>query len=343
MVGAVIGLWQPSHSKSIPFTPGEYRIFALAMDAPAELPFPHAGEAFSLGAAVVWAFAVIMLRAAGDKLPPLALNVFKNALAFALLVVTLIALGKPLLPAVARNDALVLVLSGVLGLAVADTLFLAGLNRLGAGRAAIVDCLYSPFMFLCASAMLGEAIPPWTFAALWLVVLAVLVGAWEPGPTGEKKPAVSRGQLLLGILLGGGAMLVMSVGIVMARPVLQRTDLLWAVAVRLAAGALVPALVALCTARHRADLRRAFTPGKDWAITLPAAIVGTYLSMILWVGGMKYTGHAAVSAILNQTSTLFTLVLATLILRERLTVRRVIAILLGIAGALLATLPNVAR
>ena len=312
------------------------------MNGPAPLPFPHAGEAFSLGAAVVWAFAVILLRASGDRVPPLALNTFKNALALLLLLVTMAALGRPLFPAVAGADVLVLIASGVLGLAVADTLFLAGLNRLGAGRAAIVDCLYSPFMFLCAAALLGEAIPPWTFVALWLVVLAVLVGA-EQGPTGEAPRAAgptSRGQLLLGILLGAGAMLVMSVGIILARPVLQRTDLLWAVAVRLAAGALAPALVALASARHRADLRRAFTPSPAWRVTLPAAFVGTYLSMIFWVGGMKYTGHAAVSAILNQTSTLFTLVLATVILRERLTLRRVIAIGLGIAGALLATLPG---
>lgn len=304
-------------------------------------PFPLAGEAFSLLAAVVWAAAVVLLRLGGERVPPLALNTFKNALALVLLGLTLLVAGVSFRQPVPAQDLLVLIVSGLLGLGVADTLFLASLNRLGAGRSAVVDCLYSPFMFLCAAVWLKEPLAARILGALALVVLAVLVAGWEPAPSGSGRSTpgeTGRAQVLVGVLLGALAMLTMSVGIVLAKPVLERTDAIWATTVRLTGGAALPALLALSTRGGRGDLRRAFTPGPAWRITIPAAVVGTYLSMLLWIAGMKFA-QATVAAILNQTSTVFTLLLATLVLREPLTGRRVLAILLGCGGALLATLP----
>ena len=48
--------------------------------------------------------------------------------------------------------------SGVVGIAVADTLVFAGLNILGAGRAAVVDCSYAPILVLFSFLLLGETL-----------------------------------------------------------------------------------------------------------------------------------------------------------------------------------------
>jgi len=62
--------------------------------------------------------------------------------------------------------------------------------------------------------------------------------------------------------------------------------------------------------------------------------------MILWLGGLKYA-QASVAAVLNQTATIFTILLAALILREPLTRFRIVAAALAMAGVLLITLtPN---
>jgi drug/metabolite transporter (DMT)-like permease len=52
---------------------------------------------------------------------------------------------------------------------------------------------------------------------------------------------------------------------------------------------------------------------------------------------MKYT-LASTASVLNQTSAIFTLILATVFLRERLTVRKSLAILMGFAGGAIAVL-----
>jgi drug/metabolite transporter (DMT)-like permease len=58
--------------------------------------------------------------------------------------------------------------------------------------------------------------------------------------------------------------------------------------------------------------------------------------MVLWLAGMKYT-QAATAAALNQTSNIFIFIFAAILLKERITAVRLVAIGLGVAGALLVT------
>jgi drug/metabolite transporter (DMT)-like permease len=56
-----------------------------------------------------------------------------------------------------------------------------------------------------------------------------------------------------------------------------------------------------------------------------------------WIAGMKFT-DTGTAAILNQTSTIFILVFASLFLHEPFTLRRSIAAALAFAGILMVTL-----
>jgi DME family drug/metabolite transporter len=304
------------------------------------LDFPHAGEVYSVLCALLWSFAVLLLRKSGESTSPVALNLFKNVLAVVFIIITVAVVphdgAKDLGPAQWTGAQWArLAGSGFLGLGVSDTLFLAALNRLGAGRAAIVDCFYSPSIILWASLLLpDEHATAWVFLALGLVISAVLVGAWEPGAGHSTE---KRADLALGFVLGVGAMVVLAFAIVLARPVLQVSDPWWATLVRLGAGLLLPSVMA-CAPSNRAAVLAAFTPGAHWRALLPAAFVGTYLSMVIWILSFKFSVNTVIASILNQSSTVFTLILATVVLREPLTGRRVLAIVLGSAGALVAGL-----
>ncbi len=299
--------------------------------------FPHAGETYSLLSAVVWAVAVILFRKSGDVVPPRALNVFKNTVALGLVALTMLALGTSFLPRDrSTSDWLELLLSGALGLGVADSLVFAGLNRIGASRFAVVDCSYTPSIFLCSALYLHEDLGALKLAGAALVGCAVLVGTLEPKEEGDEKP-LERGRLISGVGFGLSSMFVMAVGVVIAKPVLSHTtvDPWWAIGVRLAGGAFTSLVIALAYG-DRHELALAFTPGPHWRVVLPATVVGTYFSMGLWILGIKFT-QVTISSVLNQTSTIFTLIFATLFLGEKLTWRRVVAIVLGFAGAALVS------
>jgi drug/metabolite transporter (DMT)-like permease len=74
---------------------------------------------------------------------------------------------------------------------------------------------------------------------------------------------------------------------------------------------------------------------KEWFAVFGSA-VAAYLQMILWLGGMKYA-QASIAAVLNQTATIFTIVLAALILHEPITRVRIGAAALAMAGVVLIT------
>ncbi|MCW8800724.1 MAG: EamA family transporter, partial [Desulfobacter sp.] len=73
---------------------------------------------------------------------------------------------------------------------------------------------------------------------------------------------------------------------------------------------------------------------KAWLNAFPATVSGNYIALLLWVAGMKYT-TASRAGVLNQMSTIFLFILATVWLKEKMTAQRLAAILLAIAGAYL--------
>jgi drug/metabolite transporter (DMT)-like permease len=78
-------------------------------------------------------------------------------------------------------------------------------------------------------------------------------------------------------------------------------------------------------------------PSRSWRIAIPAAVLGAYVAMIIWIAGMKYT-QASTASILNQTSAVFVLPIAAVVLRESVTARKILAVALAVAGVALVTL-----
>lgn len=297
-----------------------------------EAPFPFAGEILSASCALFWAVAVLLFKKSGELVGPITLNLFKNVVGATLLAITLLLRPAPLMPpGVPLLDLLTLFASGVIGIAIADSLFLASLNRLGAGRSAIVDCLYSPFVVLCAWLYLGEPLGVSLLVAVGLMVSAILLGAWMPNDDGT--PVADPRALHIGVLMGVGSMFLMAVGIVLAKPVLNRSDPLWATEVRLMGGLAFLAVQTVLSRPLRAEAARVLVPGPSWRVLIPAALIGTYLALILWTAGMTWT-RTGTASVLNQLSNVFVLLLAWPFLGERITWRKAGAIGLGLLGGL---------
>jgi drug/metabolite transporter (DMT)-like permease len=290
------------------------------------------GETLAAASGLVWAVAVVLFRISGRRVHPVGLNLAKTVLALAAMVPTLLILGESLAPAVPASTIGLLLLSGVLGIAVSDTLFFSALNRLGAGLTAIVDCFYSPFVIALSFALLGERLTLVQLAGAGLVISAVLTLSKE-----GKLERIGRRDLVLGIVYGILAMFFVAFGIVMVKPVLGSVSVFWATLVRLAGGSI--ALVALVPfLRNRRAILAPLGDPRNWKALLPAAFLGSYLSLILWMGGMKYA-KASVAAVLNQLNTIFIVIIAAIVLRERLTGWKVLAVVLAFVGAYLASRP----
>jgi drug/metabolite transporter (DMT)-like permease len=302
-----------------------------SMSAPTATVHPL-GEILALSSGLAWAIAVILFRISGRRIHPVGLNLGKNVLGLALLAPTLLLLGQPLAPSVAASKTGLLLLSGILGIAVSDTLFFHALNRLGASLTAIVDCFYSPFVIALSFVLLGERLTLVQLAGAALVVSAVLTVSKE-----GKLERIEGKDLALGIVYGILAMFFVALGIVMVKPVLGEVSVLWATFVRVIGG--TAALVLLVPVlKNRRTVLAPLVDRRNWRTLAAAAFFGSYLSLILWTGGMKYA-KASVAAILNQLNTIFVVVIAAVVLKERLTGWKIAAVVLAFVGAYLASKP----
>lgn len=285
------------------------------------------GELLALLAALLWSLSVVLFKRS-EAIHPQGLNLFKNVTSVVLLSLTLLVLGVPIASDRDPSDWLRLVLSGVLGLGLADTVFFMALRRLGPGLLAIVECAYSPLVVLLAVLFLGESLS-WGFLLGAGIVVSGVV--WVSSEKIDRPPEMTRG-----ILLGVFAVSCMAVGITLAKPALDSGHLVELTLIRLVSGVAFQ-LVWIALDRRQRPALAVLRPQAVWRTLFPASFLGSYLAMMCWIGGFKWA-DASVAAVLGQTATVFTIALGVLILREPLTRRRVGGAVLAMAGALVIVL-----
>jgi drug/metabolite transporter (DMT)-like permease len=69
---------------------------------------------------------------------------------------------------------------------------------------------------------------------------------------------------------------------------------------------------------------------------IAGAFFGTFLSVIFWLSGFKYT-LAGRAAIYNQLSTIFIILLAAIFLKEVMTKRKWFSVFLAMSGAIIVS------
>jgi drug/metabolite transporter (DMT)-like permease len=293
--------------------------------------YPYLGQMLALLSSIIWAFAVILFRKSGETVHPIALNLFKNLLAIILILPTMAIFHQSLILAVPLNKYLIFLLSGILGMAIADTLFFMSLNKIGASLIAIVTCTYSPFIITLSVIFLKESLAILQIFGAVLIVLAVLLTTRI-----KHIDHITRRTILLGILWGTLSNAATAVGIILIKPLLSTTPLLWATEIRLIGGFLSLLIVTLFLPMRR-QIFMSLSTMKGLGYSIGGTIVGTYLAVIIWLAGMKYTS-ASIASALNQTSSVFVFLFAALILKEKVTLHRTLTIILAIAGVFLVFL-----
>jgi drug/metabolite transporter (DMT)-like permease len=289
---------------------------------------PYLGESLAIAAAIIWAMAVVFFKKSGETVHPIGLNLFKNFLALILILPTIWIFGFTLFREAPARDYLLILLSGALGIGISDTLFFKCLNMIGAGRSAIVACLYSPLIIVLSIIFLDERLTLLQFFGTALIISAVLTSLGK-----DEKSHISRRQIVIGMIYGALAYLATAVSVVIVKPILNRSPLLWVTEFRLIGGILVLFLVLIFHPDRKKILSPLMTL-RSWVYTFSGSFMGAYLSMIAWLGAIQLT-QASIAAALSQSSVIFIFVFAILLLHEPLDWRKTVGIILGIGGSIL--------
>jgi drug/metabolite transporter (DMT)-like permease len=284
------------------------------------------GALAALAAALCWTLASSLWHRLPTSLSAVQLNLLKNLLALVLLAPAL-----ALQPwRVGWDPLLLLAASGVLGIALGDSLYFAALRRLGTRRCLTLDAGGPAVTAVAGFLWLAEWPSPLQWLGVGLISLAVLlVARQKPERSPAAGLAVPAAAQRLGVLLALGALLCGSGGALLARAALRAGELdpLQSAVFRLAAASLVllPLLrgVPASPPRPRPAQRR-------WPLWLAATLLGTSAGIALQQTALQHL-PGALAVALMATAPVMALPLAPLE-GDRPGVVGVLAALLALGG-----------
>jgi len=273
------------------------------------------GVVAALSAALLWAAASFLFSRLGQDIPPLPLNLFKGVLGLLLLTLTLLPGGLGRLQP-DRQAWMWLGVSGLLGISLGDTAYLAALNRLGARRTLLITTLAPPMTALFGFIAIGESLS----TTAWVGILLTTAGvAWVISErTYDTTPPR---QMRHGIALGLLAALAQSSAVILSRAAFLHSTVtaLQSAIIRLAAGVAGLVLWMILTRQPLLPNRAFRQQPRLLGLAFAATFLGTYLAM--WLQQVSLThAPAGIVQTLLATSPLFSLPLAAAS-GERITLR----------------------
>lgn len=278
------------------------------------------GGAMALLSAAAWALGSVLFGRLGEEVSEAGMNLFKCLVGTLLLGAALVATGAPPLDGQTISY---LVVSGVIGIAIGDTLFFGALVRLGPKLTLIVSNVGPAFTVILAVSLLGERLSGVGAAGMALTLAGATLVSWRrAGPACG--PRASRG-----ILWALGAALSTAVAVVLAKVGVREISALEGTTVRVFAGGVALGLLGAVRGTLGTWLGPLRRPRTLWF-----ALGAVFVSMSgfwLFLLGLKY-GDASGVSVLNSTTPLFVLPIAAMASRERIAASEVAGALMGTVG-----------
>jgi len=300
-------------------------------------PFPFAGEANAAVSSLLWAVSGIVFMRIRPQPGAAAINLGKNLTATGCFLLLMVFVGGTPWPSAVGTRAFVLLAaSGLLGLALCDTILFKAFLEIGPRRTNV-------YMTLAPALVMGLAVLPplaehppvtvWIGMTVCLagIVLAVLERHADP---------VRHASLKRGARLALLAAALQAVGLLLTREAHASADVTVAEGstIRLVFGALGLIVAGLASGRLRA-WRAELRPRGVLPRVALAAFLATFLGILTNQAGMAWARHAGVAATLNALAPVWLIPLSAAFLGEEHDARAWISALLAVGGIALMTIP----
>ncbi len=177
-------------------------------------------ELAALAAATCWAVTGMIAPAPAAHLGALAFNRLRQVFGTLFLALYVVASGA--WQSLSWDIMPLLIISGLLGIFIGDSLLFTALNRLGPRRAGILFAFNAPLAALLGWSFLGETLSLTAVAGIAVtaagIALAIVFGHRGRSAVGLE---TIQGSLAVGVAIGLGAALGQALGIIIARPLMQ--------------------------------------------------------------------------------------------------------------------------
>ena len=287
------------------------------------------GDIYALLAAFCWSSGVILFDLSGKEFNSLQINLLKNIIGLFCFVIVLFFTGN-LFSSYTNKEYQLLIISAILGVAIGDLFLLHSLRRLGAGLYAIVGTSYILFVFITAFILYGETIPLQVALGAILVISAIIIRSKSMMNNSKNK------LLFSGIACGLIAQGLTAYSVLLIRPIMELHHVIHIAMIRFGIGVLFN-MIHVSFSSGFLFIKETFIKGFSSPKMVLGAFMGTFLSVIFWLSGFKYT-LAARAAIYNQLSTILITIMAAIFLKEKMNLANWFAVVIACIGAMIVSI-----
>ncbi|MGK7947349.1 MAG: DMT family transporter [Xenococcaceae cyanobacterium] len=293
------------------------------------------GMSAALGSAASWAMGSILFKKLGEKLSPMALTLAKGTLSALLLGVTLLLSSYA---DIAPTPLLLLIFSGVLGIAVGDSFFFAALENLSPHSLVVLSTLGEILTIIWAVLVLRERPTLTAWGGIGLVIVGIVtvlypqVTSSDSDINSSEKP--QQNSVFKGVIFGLISVLCMSASIIVAKIGLESVSALTATFVRMLAGTTGMFFLGLTTKKIGVWMSPFQSDPQLIKQLIYSVLFITFGGFWLSLVGLKYV-DVAIAQTLNSTDPLFALIFSAILLQEKVTMSAFIGTIFTISGIVL--------
>jgi len=288
------------------------------------------GAGVALLTSLAWAVSSILLKSLTGRIDILSINTIRMWVGSALLLTIAFAAGKmTAIQDMPLQSLGCVVLSGILAMAVGDTLYIKTLSMLDASVAfTISQCAFVVVASLGAVLLLGESYTWVTVAGAMLVMVGIyLTASGHSGKPGTRQPGTLSRK---GVLLSLSVAVIWSVSTVTLKAGAIGTDAVAVAAVRITVSAML--LSAFTIPKHKQGLLQLNRYGLRSLTMMAAAGISTYgVAAVGYILAIQIIG-AGKTVLLTTSAPLFALPFSIIFLGERPTRSTILGIIISVAG-----------
>ena len=302
------------------------------------------GILFALSASILWSITVTLIKPISNNISPFLINPIKNSVGLLLFFISFLIFDISLwYNELSRDEYIIILFSGALGMFLGDTIFIYALNKIGANRVAIVDA-FSPIIIFSYSFLLlpNQALNEMQIIGFIMTILGLLILTYE-----NDYEDINYKVKRFGILLVLCAMMCTGFGIVYLKKVLNvinKTNYdiqvnLWVTAFRLIPGVILSWVLFLFQ-KNKIQLIKPIKDKTNYIPLLIASIIGPFFALGFWILGYAFISKPSIASIISQTSVIFIVLLSWIFLKEKLTSLRILSMICVFLGVILTALNN---
>ena len=280
----------------------------------------------ALASAASWAFGTVIFERIGKVMPYAGITFLKSLFSAILMFLLVVTIGN--FKTISIHDAIILIGSGIVGIAIGDTLFFKSLLDLGAKVQVLYFMLGQIVTMLLSFLLLGDVLSIEEYIGATILLFGIVVVTW-----GKQEDHPNK---IRGIIGGFLSILCFSVSTIMIKYTDEQIDVVSASFYRMLAGTIIMMLVGTTT-HNINSWTEPLKSKKLLTLFLLNVFVITVGGFILSMFAIK-TISVSLASILSTTEPVFVLLLAFMINHERVSRRELAGAIITIVGLLIIML-----